>query len=170
MRTLIMPVGCPGSGKTYFCNKLYEEYGIISVSSDQMRENLYGDARIQGNGHEVFTAVYNTICNLFDSGEQIVILDATNVTRQTRYKAFRYIKPTEVIFVIMSSDLEKALENNRKRERVVPDKVLIRMYSSYIQDMPNPESDFGKRDSVIYHIDNEEEMNEFYSRLEHING
>lgn len=171
MRTLIIPVGCPGMGKTYFCNEVFNKYGIKSVSSDQMREELYGDAAIQGDYHEVFSAVYDTINSFFEDGEKAVILDATNVTRRVRWKAIFDISPTEIIYVIMPNNLNRALENNKKRDRVVPQRVVRRMYESYKRDMPCFDKDFfNKIDCSIYHLDNEFEITELNSRLESYHG
>lgn len=156
MRTLIIPVGCPGMGKSYFADCLYRDYGIKSVSSDQVRADLYGDARIQGDYREVFGAVYDTICTLFDNGEKVVVLDATNVTRSVRWKAIRDIRPEEIIYVIMPDGLDRALENNAKRDRVVPNRVVRKMYNSYKRDMPCEEYDFfnGKECHICYLEDN----------------
>ena len=171
MRTLVIPVGCPGSGKTYFCNEIFNRYGIKSVSSDQVRENLYGDAAIQGDYHEVFDTVYNTINSLFDNGENIVILDATNVTRHVRCKAIFDTSPTEIIYVIMPNNLQRSLENNENRKRIVPRKVVRRMYDSYKRDMPCSDKDFfNEMDCSIYHLDDESENAELDFRLENCRG
>lgn len=171
MRTLIMVVGMPGIGKSYFADQLLCEYGIENVSSDEMRKHLYGHASIQGDYNEVFGAVYDTISNLFDLGEKMVVLDATNVTRHVRYKAIREIKPTEIIYVVMPDDLERALKQNEERSRKVPARVICRMYNSYKRDMPCPKYDFFHGiDCSIYHLDNDEDKNDLYSRLEKTHG
>jgi len=167
MRTLIIPVGCPGMGKSYFADQILCEYGIKNVSSDQVREDLYGDAAIQGDYHEVFGTVYDTINALFDSGEDMVILDATNVTRRVRWKAICDINPDEIIYVIMPDDLDRALNYNEKRSRKVPERIVRRMYESYKRDMPCLEYDSLGIDCSIYHLDNAKEKDDFYVRLEH---
>lgn len=169
MRTLIIPVGCPGMGKTYWCKRMLDEYGIKNVSSDQMREDLYGDARIQGDYHEVFNAVYDTICTLFDNGEDAVILDATNVTRHVRRKAIFDTDPTEIIYVIMPDGLDRALENNKNRDRAVPNKVIHKMYNSYKRDMPCEEYDFFNGiDCYICHLDDSADAASVYNCLKNV--
>lgn len=154
MRTLLVPVGCPGSGKTYWAKQMLDKYGIKSVSSDQVREDLYGDASIQGDYQEVFNTVYDAICNLFDKGEQAVILDATNVTRYVRQKAIFNTYPTEIVYVILPDDLEKALFNNKKRDRVVPEAIVRRMYKTYKRDMPCAKKDFFKgKQCFLFRVD-----------------
>ncbi len=153
-------------GKSYWAKQMFDKYGIKSVSSDDVREKLYGDAAIQGNYKEVFDIVYKTIRSLFDKGEQIVILDATNVTRHVRHKAIYNISPSEIIYVILPDDLNKAIENNKKRSRIVPEHIVRRMYKSYKRDMPTPNKDFFKGiDCAIYYMDNDT-WYDFYVRME----
>lgn len=166
MKTLIIPVGCPGMGKSYWAKQMFDKYGIKSVSSDDVREKLYGDAAIQGDYKKVFSTVYETIRSLFNQGEQIVILDATNVTRHVRHKAICSISPSEIIYIILPDDLDRAIENNKKRSRIVPEHIVRRMYKSYKKDMPTSEKDFFKGiDCAIYYMDNDT-LHNFYTRME----
>ena len=142
MRTLIVPVGAPASGKSTWCKKMWDDFGIISVSSDLMRKELYGDESIQGDYHEVFGAVYDAINNFFDMGYNPIILDATNVTRQVRYKAIQDTQPQEIIYVTFNIEFETLIERNNKRKRHVPSKVINKMYGSFCRDYPCESKDF----------------------------
>ncbi len=167
MRTLVIPVGIPGCGKTWWCQKILKNYNIPNVSSDNMREMLYGDASIQGDYLEVFGAVYDTICNIWDSGEPICILDATNVTRHVRAKAIADTDPNEIIYVIMNNNLGRAIGQNNKRERCVPVSVIRRMYKSYKRDYPCAQKDFyPDKNCVIYKFNDPL----LYKYLEEIKG
>lgn len=137
-RILIMPIGIPGCGKSTFMRYLNEKYGIPVVSSDSVREQLYGDESIQGDFNKVFSIVYKNVNDYLDK-EEVCILDATNVTRKVRIKAIRNTNPTQVIYILMDNNIHQALSRNSKRDRVVPKHVIIRMRKSYIRDFPNQE-------------------------------
>lgn len=135
-RILILPIGIPGSGKSTFMNQIHEKYGIPVVSSDSVREQLYGDESIQGDFNKVFSTVYKNVNDHLDK-EEICILDATNVTRKVRIKAIRNTNPTQVIYVLMDNNIHQALSRNSKRDRVVPEYVIIRMWQSFTNDFPD---------------------------------
>ena len=135
-RTLIMPIGIPGCGKSTFMCHLNEKYGIPVVSSDSVREELYGDESIQGDSNQVFNIVYKNINNHLEN-EGVCILDATNVTRKVRIKAIKKTNPTQVIYILMDNNIHQALSRNSKRERVVPKHVIIRMRQSFTNDFPD---------------------------------
>lgn len=152
MATLILPIGIPGSGKSWWCQNILKSWGIRSVSSDKMREILYGDAAIQGDYQEVFSAVYD-VCRYILLEDGICCIDATNVTRHVREKAIRDIEPDEVVYVIMNNNIKKAKQQNLMRSRVVPEHIIDRMYKSFKRDYPCPEKDF-IHSNINYHIYN----------------
>ena len=54
--TCVILVGPPGCGKSTYGKKYAEEHAnTIVLSSDQIREELYGDASIQDDPARVFT-------------------------------------------------------------------------------------------------------------------
>ena len=162
MKTLLMPIGYPGCGKSYWANKMLEEYDIPNVSSDKMRERLYGDATIQGDYNEVFGNTYDEIRAILETCP-VCILDATNVTRHVRWKAICEIDPDEVIYVIFPDDIKLAKRRNQERDRVVPNRVINKMAYSYRQFYPCPEKDFiGDRRYKIFKVDD----SELYSHIE----
>lgn len=150
MTTLILPIGIPGSGKSWWCKNVLKNWGVRSVSSDRMREALYGDATIQGDYQEVFGAVYD-FCRYILLEDGICCVDATNVTRHVRQKAIRDICPDEVIYVIMNNNIDRAKQQNQARSRTVPEHVINRMYKSFRRDYPCVEKDC-TNPNIVYHI------------------
>lgn len=149
MRILILPIGIPGSGKTTLMKSISERYNIPRVESDYVREELYGDASIQGDFHEVFDEVYRQI-NLFLNEMNICILDATNVTHQARRRAIFRTHPDQIIYVIMDNDYDKCASRNQQRDRVVPKHVMRRMWKNLVKDFP-VESEI--ENLIIYNYD-----------------
>ena len=54
IRTIYTLCGIPGSGKSYYGTKLKDQYNAVYLSSDEIRENIYGNADIQTNPAKVF--------------------------------------------------------------------------------------------------------------------
>ena len=134
MRTLILMVGTPASGKTTFANELGDKFLIPVVSSDLVREQLYGDESIQGNPEEVFDEVYRWVRGYLLTGA--CILDATHCSRWNRWAAVAKTCPDKVIYIIMNQDIEKAKKQNAARERKVPDNVIDRMAKNLSREFP----------------------------------
>lgn len=133
---LIIPVGIPGSGKSTWAKSLFPWYYGQTVaihSSDDIREELTGDATTQTSNNEVFETFHHRIhydLDLWQSG--VVFADATNLTRDARKKliAIADMRNAEKHLVIFGN-LTQAVKRNQERERVVPDHVMQKMLDKY---------------------------------------
>lgn len=126
-------VGCPACGKSTFAKSVND---AIIISSDAIREELYGSEAIQGNGKEVFSLYYDRATNATKKGYN-VILDATNVTRKARKNIFSNYKKSNVackfVAVCFEKEFDVLVKQNTERERKVPKEVIERMYNSYVR-------------------------------------
>ena len=136
MTTLILPIGIPGVGKSTFMEELSEKFNIPIVSSDNIREEMYGNASIQGDYKEVFEEVYKRINKLLID-QNTCILDATHCTRWARSSAIFHTLPDQVIYIVMNNDIEQAKKRNAARERVVPNKVIYKMARNLRHEPPH---------------------------------
>ena len=134
-RTLILPIGIPGVGKSTFMRKLECSYGFPIVSSDTVREELYGNEQIQGDYNEVFDEVYRQVNSNLDC-YGICILDATHCTRWSRWAAGARTCPNKVIYIVMDNNIDRALQQNKQRERVCPEHVIYRMAKNLRKEPP----------------------------------
>ena len=126
---LIIMCGIPASGKSTVA-KLFNSN---IVSTDSIREELYGDESIQGNGREVFSLAYSRIRNYLSLGENVVF-DATNIRKKDRKKVIDIGKEyncDNIIICYCSTPLEIVLERNANRERKVPVQVIKRMFTNF---------------------------------------
>ena len=131
MAKFIMLAGLPGSGKSTYAEELVRKEGFVVHSSDKIREEL-GDVNDQSKNEQVFTILHKRIKEDLRSGKN-VIYDATNLNRKRRVaflKELKYI-PCEKICVLVATPFELCMEQNSKRDRVVPEEVLHRMYRSF---------------------------------------
>lgn len=133
---MVMMVGLPGSGKSTFAKTIKfgdkgDEKPIIH-SSDDLREELYGDAAIQGDNNKLFQELHKRIREDLKQGKN-VIYDATNIKKKTRIGFLKELKNIECIpvCIVMATEYALCLKNNENRERKVPTHVIKRMQNNF---------------------------------------
>ena len=139
MPTLTIMIGVPGSGKSYAANKISEKTGAAIVSTDHIRKVLFGSEACQKDPSRVFTIAYRLSADYLSHGRN-VIFDATNTRGSDRADTVFSIKrlcdelsldfdnEVEVCAVFVNTPLSVCLERNAKRERIVPEEVILKMY------------------------------------------
>ncbi|NEQ97249.1 MAG: WYL domain-containing protein [Cyanothece sp. SIO2G6] len=131
-------IGPPASGKSTlaaeWCDRatsLQSEYHhpqTVIVSSDDIRERLYGDAQIQGNWAEIETQVLAEIDQALQAGLP-VIYDATNARRQWRLGLMQKIRQLDQgqcrwMGWVLPTTQATCLARNQGRSRQVPEWVI----------------------------------------------
>src|SRR5690554_1904740 len=87
MKTAIVLVGVPGSGKSTYAKKL----NLMHFSSDMIRLELFGTLRkhhTQKDDEKVFNLLHERVFSYDDS----LIFDATNITRALRTTLYNKFK------------------------------------------------------------------------------
>lgn len=132
MAKFIMLIGLPGSGKSTYATRYKSKYpNTAVVSSDEIREELFGDVNDQTHNGEVFTTMLNRTRE-FLKADIDVIYDATNINRKRRTNLLKELPDDTVkIAVIFAVAFELCREQNENRSRQVPYEVLERMYKSF---------------------------------------
>lgn len=117
--TLIMMVGIPGSGKSTEAKELAKIDNSVILSSDAIREELFGNESDQSDNGRVFSLLYERMNKNLSEGKN-VILDATNTTLKNRRRFFESLKVDcyEVAFV-MTTSFEECVERDKSRSRSV---------------------------------------------------
>ena len=81
---LIVVSGLPGTGKTYFCNRLTERLPSVVLESDVLRKTLFSPPRYSAKeSSQLFRAIHQLIQKLLAKGIPL-ILDATNLSERNR--------------------------------------------------------------------------------------
>ena len=129
-----MLVGIPGCGKSTYAKKM-EVLDYVWISSDKIREELYGSEEIQGNPKDVFAKMYERTFKALNEGKN-VIYDATNIKRKDRMSLIAEIDKRvkgEVYKKCSYFAVDPAIckERNSKRERVVPEEIIDKMLKSF---------------------------------------
>lgn len=134
--TLYVMSGVPGSGKTTRATRMQTEdakLGIDSVilSADNIREELYGDAAIQGDGNLVFQILEKRVMEALEAGKT-VYYDTTNRTRRGRRQLTKKFRPfcKKIVCIYMNPPKAVAIAQNAQRTRVVPEDVMERYFDT----------------------------------------
>lgn len=132
---LIYLIGLPGSGKSYYANEYCKDHsGAVIVSSDAIRQELWGDANDQQNPAAVFDEMYaRTVAAL--KADKTVIYDATNLVAKTRKNTLTKLRRElrteagefEAHLVFVSCSISECKRRQQERDRKVPDEVIDRM-------------------------------------------
>ena len=126
-----MLIGLPGSGKSYIANS-FKNNGYIVHSSDNLREEMFGDINNQSNNNDLFKKLHKRIkTDLYNKND--VIMDCTNISSKRRRGFLSNISSIDCNkkCLVLASTFEKCCERNFNRERKVPLEVLKKMYYSF---------------------------------------
>jgi len=133
MTTFYMLCGLPGSGKSYWAREKAKSYDVI-VSSDFIREELYGDASIQEDPSRVFNIMFQRTRAALEAGHT-AFYDATNINAKRRINLLKSLKKLfpdlHCICVVMATPIDVCHERNGERERIVPTYVVDRMLRQF---------------------------------------
>lgn len=130
--TLILTVGPPGCGKTTYAQKYIKEHiNTIWISSDKIREELWGNEAIQGDNNRVFSLMQSRTVEALNNGMS-VIYDCTNMTRKDRsYIISICPKFVKIEAHIIWTPIEECIKRDSKRERTVGKEVIDRMLKRF---------------------------------------
>jgi predicted kinase len=163
-------VGVPASGKSRFAQEVVKrDPRYVVVSTDAVREKLYGDAIIQGNWREIETEVLAQI-RWAIAQERPIIYDATNVRRSWRLDFLRSLQelshpPLTWVAWVMEVPVEVCQQRNRDRRRVVPPHIIERMAESLAQTPVTTAEGFAEVRSLPLTVQGEIDVSEGFKQL-----
>ncbi len=164
-------IGCPSSGKSTLANYIINQNSNYQiVSTDKIREQLFGDENIQGDWQLIEAEIFKQIDYFIQLGKPI-IYDATNAKRWWRISLLKRLAKYENVNWIgwyLKTPLNVCLEWNQKRERQVPDDVISNLYQSLRNFPPLSAEGF----LAVYDIPFKEDkldVNEFNDKLSKLN-
>ena len=130
--TLTLLIGPPGSGKTTYAQRHSEDdKNIVHLSSDKIRQQLYGDEAIQGNPEEVFGLMRARALDCLDKGTD-VIWDATNMSRKDRASIISVCpKYVRIEACIIWCPIYECIADDSRRVRTVGKEVIDRMVKKF---------------------------------------
>ena len=149
MSELIVMCGPAGSGKSTWAQEYAKSHnGYIIVSTDAIRQLVFGDANDQRNPKLIFDFAYNNIEEFLKDGCS-VIFDAMNLRAKDRRAVIRRFKDIASIkFTCVCCATPRKLCQDRQelRERKVPLDVITKQFERF--QIPKHEEGW---DSIIFH-------------------
>jgi predicted kinase len=129
LKRIILLIGIPGAGKTTLAKKI-EEKGYHYLNADTIREELYGDAKEQGDKEEVFGIFFKRLEAAMKEGLDVII-DNTNLNPKQRKpildRAERY-GYQDIQLWLLDVPLDLCLERNKGRDKIVPEDIVANMF------------------------------------------
>lgn len=138
MGRLYFTVGLPASGKSSYFEKIKEWHpDAVHISSDNIREEVFGDVNRQDKNAEVFKIMEQRTYEVL-SREGVCFYDATNLSAKRRIAFLKNMKArlkhrdnisfTCLLFVPI---LKECIERDKSRERTVGINVIMRMVKQF---------------------------------------
>lgn len=129
-----MAIGLPGSGKDTYYNSFLKDYYVL-VSSDAIRQEVFGDVNDQTHNGEVFDIMLKRTIEALNEGKK-VYYNATNLSSRRRASLLKALKQAvKVDFAteafVVATPYEICVERNSNRERTVPQYVMERMLRNF---------------------------------------
>lgn len=131
-------IGPPSSGKSTFAKTLQQGLGeAVILSTDSIREQLYGDAATQGPWEEIEAELQHQIQQAIADGK-VIIYDATNVKRAWRMSFLQKSAAQGLNWLAweLKTDLDTCKAWNQQRQRMVPEAVIEDFYRYQQQLQP----------------------------------
>jgi tRNA uridine 5-carbamoylmethylation protein Kti12 len=150
-------IGVPSVGKSTFSQLLAQTGNYQIISTDAIRQKLYGDESIQGDWPEIEAEVLRQIEEVYrkaDIASQVsVIYDATNAIKSWRIDLLNKIKfrtgtNHQWLAWYLDLPLNVCQEWNQQRARKVPDNIIEQMAENLNQFPPLEVEGF----CHVYHV------------------
>lgn len=134
MAFLCIMTGIPGSGKSTYAENLAKEKSAVIVSTDAIREELFGTASYQKHGDRVFEIAEARIKDFLEHNKS-VIFDAMNLKpawrRELIEKYGKYVDlKMSVAFEIPAAE---CVNRQKARERQVPPEIIYKKEKEYVR-------------------------------------
>ena len=114
---LIVVSGLPGTGKTYFCNRLAERLPSVVLESDVLRRTLFSPPVYSAKeSSQLFRAIHRLIERLLVKGIPL-ILDATNLSERNREYLYSIADRLDVKLVLVRVEAPPEIVRQRLEAR-----------------------------------------------------
>ena len=158
--TLVVMFGIPGCGKSYASEKIAEaNENTFVMSSDAIREELYGTAACQDDPNKVFSILQQRATDHLKNGDSVII-DATALIKKYRVSNLKVYKGKykRAICVVCATDLDVVYRQNNERDRHVPEEIIDRMFKT--MSFPRDEEGWDEI-YVLQHPDNKKSLDDY---------
>lgn len=115
--TFVVVSGLPGTGKSYFCNKLAERLPFLILESDALRKTLFPSPSYSSlESSRLFRACHLLIDRLLKKGVSL-ILDATNLSERHRERLYSIADRLDVKLILVRVEAPPQVVYERLKSR-----------------------------------------------------
>ena len=113
---LVVMVGLPGTGKTYFCRYLCQRFPMAVLESDALRETMFETCRYtQSENRQLFGACHQLIDDLLARNIPVA-LDATNVLEANRRVLYDIAEKNGAKLVLIRMTAQRSVVRKRLKD------------------------------------------------------
>ncbi len=121
---IVVMCGLPGSGKSYWAKRLAKEMGAEVVSSDRLRQEMFGTVRLDLAGdkvvmkqrREAYIKLYESASEKVKEGIKVVI-DATNLKGERKEGIEKLKQVTDKIVMVVVKASKTSMRKRMKSKR-----------------------------------------------------
>lgn len=142
IKTLVVTMGVPASGKTTYVGKWADQLidnGLHPpiICPDDIREELSGDPSDQTLNATVFDLAHRRLDNALRGDQPVVFFDATNIKFLARERILTVAEQNNAytILAVLSCNIDNAKERNTARDRIVPEHAMDRMHAEFLRQV-----------------------------------
>ena len=116
----------------YAVDEIVEDDNTVIHSTDDLREELFGNVDEQGKNDELYHELHARIRRDLQDGRNI-IYDATNLNKKRRIAFLQSLEGIDCykVCVMIFATVQQCIEWNRNRDRKVPDEVIYKQYGNW---------------------------------------
>lgn len=120
---LIITMGYPGSGKTFFARQFAEQYGLARVCEDVIRYELFEKPLYNSDESEIIGRIFRYMLSELLSTNQTVICDGLLLTKSERNEISKDAKSRgyRSLTVWLQTDIQTSAFRAARRDRRNPD-------------------------------------------------
>ena len=124
---LLVTIGAPGSGKSYFSKKFCKEYHFAHLRSDEIRKYVFSHPTYTQKENTRLFKLINFMLEKLLAGGVSVIYDANFTKKESRTRASRIAKKYKANFAILwlSTPIDVAIKRARSRNYHPVDKGVV---------------------------------------------
>lgn len=120
---LIVTMGYPGAGKTYFARQFAEQYGLARVSEDRIRYELFEEPLFNDEENEIINRVAFYLLEQLMQTESTIVCEGSFLTQAERKSINELAKKYgyRTLVVWLQTDIETSAQRAASRDRRNPD-------------------------------------------------
>ena len=120
---LILTYGYPGSGKTHFASRFAQEYGLVHISADRIRYELFDDPQHTPEENQVVLRLMDYMLSQALKSGSGVVYDTNNNRRSLRLKKRKIVEKygAATLLVWVQTDIDTSFKRAHNRDRRHPE-------------------------------------------------